>query len=290
MNELWLDVGGAPLFVRSWGADDALPVLYWHGVGLTSRGSLALNEAGPMLADGHGLRIHALDAPGFGNSPAREPDGYRPQALADLVPPLLAALGLDRVAFVGFSWGADIGCHVAARHADRLHALVLLDAGYVDPPFDPSEAYEVRLERYEREWREQGAPSWDAVLANLRARSRRSTAELEAGWRAGWREEEDGSVVPAVPPWLVAAVEHGIAHAPPSTTWTRLAAGGLPVLALTEGDARDEDLARFAAAVPRAETRRVEGAGHDVLADGGPPVVHAVGDWLARQSGSQPSR
>ena len=132
----------------------------------------------------HGLRVVALDAPGFGRSPALEPAQYHPHALADLVPPLLAALELERVAFMGYSWGGDVGCHVAARHPDRVSALVLLDAGYRDPPFDPALPYEHCLARY------------------------RELAARTEGVR--------------VDPAVVAAVEHGIAQVLPSTTHARL--------------------------------------------------------------------
>jgi pimeloyl-ACP methyl ester carboxylesterase len=182
---------------------------------------------------------------------------------------------------MGFSWGGDIGCHLAARHPDVLDAVVLLDAGYVDPPFDRALSSEQRVERWARTWRERCAPSWDVVLAELRARSPRSSPAVEEGWRAGWREE-GGRLVPAVPPWIVAAVEHGMAHSPASATWPRIAESRVPVLAVVEGDALDEDLARFAAAVPQAEIHRVEGGGHDVLVDGGPEVVGLVGSWLER--------
>jgi pimeloyl-ACP methyl ester carboxylesterase len=279
VDERWIDVDGERLFVRSWGEEGARPVLYWHGVGVVSRASLGINEAGPLLASDHGLRVLALDAPGFGKSPAREPEGYRPEALVDLVPPLLRALGLDRVAFMGFSWGGDLGCHLAARHPETLGALVLLDAGYVDPPFDRSLSYKARVERWERTWREKCAPSWDVVVADLRARSPRSSPAVEEGWLAGWKDD-NGRLVPAVSPWIVAAAEHGMANSPASAAWPQIAQSLLPVLAVVEGDALDEDLGRFAAAVPQAEIHRVEGAGHDVLVDGGPPVVAAVGAWL----------
>jgi len=55
---------------------------------------------------------------------------------------VLDELGLDRAAFMGFSWGGDVGVHVAARHPERLTGLVLLDAGYRDPPFDPAQPFE----------------------------------------------------------------------------------------------------------------------------------------------------
>ena len=43
-----------------------------------------------------------------------------------------APAGGRRFDYVGWSWGASIGVHVAAGHADRLTALVLLDAGHTD--------------------------------------------------------------------------------------------------------------------------------------------------------------
>jgi hypothetical protein len=78
----------------------------------------------------------------------------------------------------------------------------------------------------------------------------------------------------------VAAVEHGIAQAPPSTTWPDLARSALPILLVAAGDAPDDDLALFAAAVPHVVMHRAAGTGHDVLADGGPAVIGVVGDWL----------
>jgi pimeloyl-ACP methyl ester carboxylesterase len=281
LDECWVGLDGARLFVRGWGESSGSPLLCWHGVGLTSRASLALNEAGPLLASGHGLRVLALDAPGFGKSPPSVRDGYHPHALVDLVPRLLDALGLARVAFMGFSWGGDLGCHLAARHPDRLAALVVLDAGYRDPPLDPSLDYEARVVRHEQAWQEKCAASWDAVLAAPRRRSRRWTPAIEEAARAGWKEE-GGRLVPVVPAWIVAAVEHGMAQAPPSTTRPRLARSGLPVLLVASGEAAGDDLRRFGTDVPQAEVHQAEGTGHDVLADGGPDVVCIVGEWLDR--------
>jgi pimeloyl-ACP methyl ester carboxylesterase len=183
-TERWIEAGEARLFVRIWGEDAGRDVLCWHGVSLTSRAGLTYADGAALLAGEIGLRLVALDAPGFGESPALEPEAYHPHALADLVPPLLDELGVARVASMGFSWGGDVGCHVAARHAGRVSALVLLDAGYSDPPFDPALPYERYVER---------------------------NREL-----AG---RTDGvSVDPAV----VSAVEHGIAQALPSTTRLKL--------------------------------------------------------------------
>jgi pimeloyl-ACP methyl ester carboxylesterase len=196
-----------------------------------------------MLADSHRLRVLALDAPGFGQSPAIEVHCYRPQELVDLIPPMLEALGYDHAGFMGFSWGADLGCHLAARHPSALTALVLLDAGYSDPPLDSELTYEQRVAHY------------------------------EAAARGQPRE-------PSVSAAVVAAVEHGMAQAPPSLLRPQLADSRLPVLLIVAGDAHEQDLRRFAADVPQAEIIRAEKAGHDVLAEGGHKIVDVIGAWL----------
>ena len=89
------------------------------------------------LAGLHGLRVFALDGPGFGESPVLPPERYRPSLLADLVPALLDALEIERVDFVGASWGGTVGCFVAERHANRMRRLVLLDVGY-QAPMEPA--------------------------------------------------------------------------------------------------------------------------------------------------------
>ena len=279
MDERWVDFDGKRLFIRGWGDPDGKPILYWHGVHIAGRASMAINEAGPIFAGEHGLRVLALDAPGFGSSQALEPNAYHPYALADLVPGLLDALEIDRAPFVGFSWGGDIGCHVAARYRQRLTALVLLDAGYADPPFDPSQPLDEYVARNEADWDSEIEPSWDALLAKVRLRYRRWNDAIETSVRAG-RLEQGGRVVPSGDPLVLAAVQRGIAQAAPSTTRADLADGGLPVLLLASDDAAEEDLARFSAEVPQAEIYRPGGVGHDVLIDGGPPVIAFVADWL----------
>jgi pimeloyl-ACP methyl ester carboxylesterase len=238
-TDRWIEAGDARLFVRIWGGEGGRDVLYWHGVGLTSPAGASLGEAAPQLARGHGLRVLALDAPGFGRSPALEPSRYHPHSLADLVPPLLDALGLECVAFLGYSWGGDVGCHVAARHPERLSALVLLDAAYRDPPFDAALPYAHYLER------------------------NRELAERTEGV--------------TVDPGVIAAVEHGIAQALPSTTTATIP---VPVLLVADAATGEDDLARFRADVPHADVIRPREPGHNVLGAGGPETVHDVGDWL----------
>lgn len=131
MKRRVVDVG-FPLVVREWGEGDR-PLVYWPG--LTPFCALHLNEAGLAWAAEYGLRVISISPPGV-ETPALPPEEYRLSRLAELVVLFLDTLDLEQAAYVGYSWGASIGCHLGALHAARLSSLVLLDAGYDDVPAD----------------------------------------------------------------------------------------------------------------------------------------------------------
>jgi len=89
-----------------------------------------------VLAD-RGFRVLSIAAPGMGETPPLEsPDDYRPTRLAELVLDVAGERGIDRFVYMGFSWGASIGVHLAAGNPERVEALVLLDAGHTDVVLD----------------------------------------------------------------------------------------------------------------------------------------------------------
>ena len=75
-----------------------------------------------------------------------------------------------------------------------------------------------------------------------------------------------------------------------SSLWPSLAESGIPLLLLTateppeERAANDANAERLLAAIPTAEWRPVEGAGHHLLADRGAEVGELVADWLAARA------
>ncbi len=280
-------MGGVPLRVREWGKEDAPPLVYWHG--LNPFGALELNEAGPVWANEYGFRVIAPAAPGGGDSPPlADLDAYRPTRLADLVAALLAALTVDRAAYVGYSWGASIGMHFAARHAERLAALVLLDAGYTDlqdrPDYEdePREELITAFEEAQARFR---FDRWDEFFAAMRERRPNWRASLEERLAAGMREEADGTLVARADATAAAAAWHGVALEPPATTTLHeLAALELPILLLTASQtlARPDGaraLERFRDALPRADVVTLE-SGHDLLGDAPAETIHGVGRWL----------
>jgi 3-oxoadipate enol-lactonase len=85
----------------------------------------------PLAAAGR--RAVAVDLPGFGEA---VPSGG-PVAHWDDVVETMDALGLDRAALVGNSFGAAVALRVAAAHPGRVSSLVLFSAGGAPEP-DPS--------------------------------------------------------------------------------------------------------------------------------------------------------
>jgi pimeloyl-ACP methyl ester carboxylesterase len=83
----------------------------------------------PFLDDlAASFTVYAPEHPG--TTPGQPDDIYRLDDLWDLVlcyDELLEALGLERAAFVGHSFGAMVACELAAAYPDRLSHLVLID-------------------------------------------------------------------------------------------------------------------------------------------------------------------
>lgn len=106
------------------------PVLLLHGF---VSSIYSWKEIIPELAERH--EVVALDLPPFGGSEI--PAELSPTLYEDLVPHVLDALGLDRIAIVGNSLGGAVAIVTAVRHPSRVERLALIDpAGF---NFDPAE-------------------------------------------------------------------------------------------------------------------------------------------------------
>jgi pimeloyl-ACP methyl ester carboxylesterase len=235
--------------LREWGGADAPALVFWPG--LNPAAPSQLDEAGPIWAEEYGFRVLAISPPGWETDPLA-PQSYGTSKLAHLVIDVLDALELERAAFVGFSWGASIGCHVGALAGDRLSGLVLLDAGYTNfqdqPGFEPM--------------------TLDQTLERVRA----AAASLEG-----------------VAPDTIAAAWFGVVDEPPAAAYPRLAANDVPILLVTASGTVAEEwaataLVRFLDAVPRTEVVELESS-HDLLAGAPEETIKVVGEWLAQRAG-----
>ena len=116
-----VEVLGARLAVRRWGAGPQILCLHAAGHGAGDFAGLAARLAGRF-------EVIAVDWPGQGRSPA---DGapVRAERYADLLLALCEALRLQRPALVGNSIGGAAALSAVARAPERFSALVLCNPG-----------------------------------------------------------------------------------------------------------------------------------------------------------------
>ena len=115
------DVDGFTVFYREAGAADAPTLVLLHGYPSASH---QFRELIPLLADR--FHIVAPDLPGFGKSdmPPRDAFGYTFDHLADVIDRWTEVLGLDSFALYVFDYGAPVGFRIAARHPERITAII----------------------------------------------------------------------------------------------------------------------------------------------------------------------
>jgi 2-hydroxy-6-oxonona-2,4-dienedioate hydrolase len=101
-------------------------VVLVHGLGVSGR---YMQPTADALAPR--CRVYVPDLPGFGRSPGPRPALDIP-ALGDCLAAWMGAVGLSRATLVGNSLGCQVVVECAARHADRVDAVVLA-APTVDP-------------------------------------------------------------------------------------------------------------------------------------------------------------
>ena len=115
-------IDGVNTFYREAGAPEARVLLLLHGFPTSSH---MFRNLIPALADQY--HVVAPDYPGFGYSSAPPVDkfDYTFDTLADVVEKFTEKVGLTRYALYVQDYGAPVGYRLAAKHPERVTALVV---------------------------------------------------------------------------------------------------------------------------------------------------------------------
>jgi pimeloyl-ACP methyl ester carboxylesterase len=206
---------------------------------------------------------------GFGDSQWSADGAYRTTDHASDVVGILDALGIERAAIVGSSWGALVGIAVAATHPARVDALALVD---VEPSFEQGETdLFPRARSFE---------SHAAAVANERNGNPHAPDELlDLVVAGGTRPDAAGVLVPKHDPYFFERWPFRS-----DDWWSALADIAAPTLVVHASDSfvRREVTERMATTIPRAEHVQIAPSTHVVPIDAPTQLVDALGTFLAR--------
>jgi pimeloyl-ACP methyl ester carboxylesterase len=124
-----VSIDGVNVFYREAGRKDAPALLLLHGFPTSSH---MYRNLIPALADKY--RVIAPDYPGFGNSamPDRKSFKYTFDNYASIVEGLTEKLGLKSYALYVMDYGAPVGFRLAAKHPERVNALIVQNGNAYD--------------------------------------------------------------------------------------------------------------------------------------------------------------
>src|SRR4051812_17876403 len=126
-------VGDLDIFYREAGPKDAPTLLLLHGFPTSSQ---MYRNLIPALADKY--HLVAPDYPGYGHSamPPRDKFAYTFDNLAKVIDEFTEKVGLARYALYVQDYGAPVGYRLAARHPERITAIVVQNGNAYDEGLD----------------------------------------------------------------------------------------------------------------------------------------------------------
>jgi pimeloyl-ACP methyl ester carboxylesterase len=252
------------------------PWLLVHGLASNAR----LWDGVAARLAGYGHEVVAVDQRGHGQS-SKPDDGYDMATVADDLGLVIEALGWDRAAVAGQSWGGNVVLEFAVRHPDLVSLVACVDGGFIDlrdrfPDWDdaatalaPPRLAGTPLARMQR-WLDTSASDWPETGRQ--------------GTLANFEVRDDGTIAP----WLTferhLLVLRGLWEHQPSSRYPLVSAPVL-LIAADNGDvawtrSKHEAVDAAIGALPIGRAEWFSPAHHDVHAQ----YPDAVGDLLHRAS------
>jgi haloalkane dehalogenase len=260
------------------------PVVFIPGLLGSAYGYRHLTSS--LAADGY--RTVVIEPLGMGGSDRPRRADYSLAAQAERVRAVLDSLGIRSAVVVAHSLGSSIALHLAARHPERVRALVSIEGGVAETAMRPG------LQKAMR-W----APlikivaSEDAVRPILARELRASSAdgawiadEVLAHYMADFAADV-GATLDAFSGMADAQGPEGLAE--------RLAEVRAPVVLMLgtaphKGAPAQEEVALLASHIPTIAVEQVEGAGHFVHEEQPDAVLAAIARVLAVEFGLSTQR
>ena len=236
-RDRWVQTSRLRMYYRDWGpgSPTGSNVVALHGLASSCRW---YDLVAPLLADTH--RVVAPDQRGHGRS-EQPSTGYDWQSVAADVVEFMEALGLDRPAVLGHSWGGYVALALAAKFPERVSRVVLIDGGFMDW---------TRWPGADREWfnnllkPRRVTGNREEYLASQRAHLADSwSQELEPIIMSMVHTGEDGRVRDILDPANHAQVLEALWSEPPSTMFHRVEC---PTLVVPAGPGRHAAGSQFA--------------------------------------------
>ncbi|MBS1878697.1 MAG: alpha/beta hydrolase [Actinobacteria bacterium] len=258
---------GLRLSVLDWEGDRP-PLLLLHGVG-----GNAWMWGGLARELGEHRRPLALDLRGYGDSQWSAGHDYLTDDHAGDVAALVAALELERLDLVGFSWGGLVALAFAAEHPELVERLVMVDI---------SPSSELPEDAIPPNFRARFDSHADAVEGERALAPRAEEATLEALAALSTRAEAGGGLVRKMDPYLT-----GRWPFRSDDRWDQLRGLARPALVVraAESPILSEDVAAAMAELPGVELVTIPGSGHLVANEQPRLLGRAIIDFLNGKKG-----
>ncbi len=282
-TEGWVELNGLPFHYLDWGNAHLPPVVLLHGGGLTAH---TWDMAALLLRDRY--RLLALDQRGHGDS------GWTPEAqlgednaalMLQDTRAFIDALGYDRLVLCGMSMGGMNAIRYAARHPERLTALIIVD---VAPTV--LQAGVLELEQFRRDT-ETLRRFEDFLERAVRFNPQRHPAHLRYSLLHslkpvpdGWTWKQDHRPRPGASE-RTAEQRQAERDRQAEALWADVRAIRTPTLLLRGAESKilSEEVARaMVQTMPQAEPVVIPGAGHSVQGDNPRAFAEAVDRFVAR--------
>lgn len=282
-TDRWVELNGLSFHYLDWGNAHLPLVVLLHGGGLTAH---TWDMAALLLRDRYHLL--ALDQRGHGDS-GWTPENQLGEDNAALMlrdtRAFIDALGYDRLVLCGMSMGGMNAIRYAARHPERLAALIIVD---VAPTV--LQAGVLELEQFRRDT-ETLRRFEDFLERAVRFNPQRHPAHLRYSLRHslrpvpdGWTWKQDHRPRPGASE-LTTEQRQAERDRQAEALWADVRAIRTPTLLLRGAESKilSEEVARaMVQTMPQAELVVIPGAGHSVQGDNPRAVAEAVDGFVAR--------